>query len=56
VPVDSSPPDVGLIRRPPGAVQRETVRGRSLRHCEEHSDEAIQAFFGSRWIASLRSQ
>src|ERR1700710_3074089 len=26
-----------------------------LRHCEEHSDEAIQACFLTLWIASLRS-
>src|SRR6476646_2569161 len=27
---------------------------RLLRHCEEHSDEAIHTCFAERWIASLR--
>jgi hypothetical protein len=27
-----------------------------IRHCEEHSDEAIHTYFAARWIASLRSQ
>jgi hypothetical protein len=28
----------------------------NIRHCEEHSDEAIRHFLSGGWIASLRSQ
>jgi len=40
-----------------GRLEHDAMKLNHLRHCEEHSDEAIQENVGRRlWIASLRSQ